>query len=170
MTRIDISILTFKVISIYAFIKAIDKMTDIMYYILQYENMHEHSAFLNLIIISLPILLLAICGILLWSLAPVLSNFIFKTQQEENKTDISLTSIQMVAFSTIGLFVLASSLPDFVNVILVIITSKSVEGGETSMIHMVIVLILKISLGLWLFFGTRSIVNFIHTQHHYRPK
>lgn len=162
MRRKEIAVLSFKVLSLYAFIKAIDKLTDIFYYIFQNKNMHDNTT-VNILIISGPLLLLALCGLLLWYTAPLLSNSIFKSIVPENKTDASLANIQMIAFSTIGLFILATGLPDLVNVVLVIVTSTLIEGGINSMIHIVIVLILKNSLGLWLLFGSRSIVNFVRS-------
>ena len=161
MRRKEIAVLSFKVLSLYAFIKAIDKLTDTFYYIFQNKYMHDNTTVLNILIISGPLLLLTLCGLLLWYTAPLLSNSIFKSIVPENKTDASLANIQMIAFSTIGLFILATGLPDLVNVVLVILTSTSIERGGGSMIHIVIVLILKISLGLWLLFGSRSIANFI---------
>ena len=163
MTRKDISILSFKVLGVYAFINAIDKLTDVSYYIFQNKNMHDRTATtaLNFLIISGPILLLTFCGLLLWYTAPLLANSIFKSIAPEKKTDASLANIQTIAFSIIGLSILATGLPDLVNVILVILTSTSIEGGRSSMIHIIIVLLLKLFLGLWLFFGSRRIVNFL---------
>jgi hypothetical protein len=163
MKRKEIAILSFKLLSLYAFIKAIDRSPDIFYYFFQSDIMHDYKTLLNFLMISVPILLLASCGLLLWYTAPLLADSIFKAIPEESKNGASLVNIQIVAFSTIGLFLLARALPDLVNVVLVILTSSSIQGGRSSMIHIVIVFVFKVALGLWLLFGSKKIVNFIES-------
>ncbi len=163
MTKREIAILSFKVLSIYTFIQAIDKSYYVLYYLI-YNNQLDVSRRLNLVMTSVPSLLLALCGVILWFTAPLLATSIFKSTVPEDGSQASSTNVQMIAFSVVGLFILATGVPDLVNVVVVMLTATSIEGGPRSMIHNVVVLLLKIGLGLWLLFGSHKIVNFIRSM------
>ena len=162
MTKREIAILSFKVLSIYAFIQAIDKSYYILYYFI-YKNQLDVASKLNLIMTSVPALLSAICGILLWYTAPLLAASIFKSIAPDDGSQASLVNLQMAAFSVVGLFILATGLPDLVNVVVVMLTTTSIQGGTRSMIHNIVVLVLKIALGLWLLLGSHGLVKFIRS-------
>jgi hypothetical protein len=65
----------------------------------------------------------------------------------------------MIAFSVVGLFILATGFPNLVNVVLMMLTA----APGRAMIHTVVVLLLKIALGLWLLLGSRGLVKFIRS-------
>lgn len=159
MKKIEIATLSFKVLSIYAIIQAISRLPDIFYYL--FKNDNEELMILNLAIVSVPLLLLVISSVLLWFTAPLLATSIFKSIVSEDRSEVSLVNIQIIAFSIVGLYILASSFPELVNIAIVIITAASIEGGRGSMIHIVVVFILKIMLGLWLLLGSHGIVKFL---------
>lgn len=168
MTKREIATLSFKVLSIYAIIQAINQSYNVLYYLI-YKNQLDDTSRINLVLNSVPIILLTLCCIILWCAAPFLATSIFKATTSENSSQASgvqasLVSIQVIAFSVVGLFILATSLPNLVDIIVVILlTSKSIQGGTVPIIHDIIVLSLKVVLGFWLLFGSHGIVNFIRS-------
>jgi hypothetical protein len=114
----------------------------------------------NLVLTSAPPLLSAICGIVLWFTAPILAASIFKSVAPEDGSQASLVNVQMTAFSVVGLFILATGLPDLVNVVVIMLTAIS----SLAMIHNIVVLVLKIALGLWLLLGSHHIVKLVRSM------
>jgi len=92
MTKKEIATLSFKVLSFYALIRAIDKMPDILYFIS--ENDLRGLSILNFVTAAVPPLLLGLCGVLLWYAAPLLASSVFKSTMPEDKSDASLANIQ----------------------------------------------------------------------------
>ena len=158
MTKREIATLSFKVLSVYAFLQAIDKSYDIIYFFVYKDQLHLGDK-VNLIMTSAPPVLSGICGILLWCVAPLLATSIFKSTGPEYDSHASLRDIQMTAFSIVGIFILATGLPNLVNVVLMMLTAAPARA----MTHTIVVLVLKIALGLWLLLGSRRIVNFIRS-------
>jgi len=163
MNRTEVTILSFKVLSVYAFIRAIDNSSYILYYIVS-KDQFDPASKLKLLSISAPVLLLALCGGILWYTASLLATSIFRSTASADESSASLADVQIVAFSVVGLFVLATAFPDLVNVLAVILTASWIEGGARAMIHNVVVLVLKVALGLWLLLGSHGIVNFIRLR------
>jgi hypothetical protein len=163
MTKREIAILSFKVLSIYTFIQAIDKSYYILYYLI-YKNQLDVGRRLNLVMTSVPPLLLALCGVILWYTSPLLATSIFKSTTPEDGSQASLVSIQIAAFSVVGLFILATGLPNLVDMTVVILTAGSIQGGAGAMIHDIVVLVLKVALGLWLLLGSHGLVKFIRSM------
>jgi hypothetical protein len=75
-----------------------------------------------------------------------------------------LANIERIAFSVVGLFILAGALPDFVKVALMhyFIVTHSVAGGSP-LVDSITVLLSNIILGLWLLLGSRGLVKFIRS-------
>ena len=165
MTKKEIATLSFKMLSLYAFISAIDKLPRIFYSMS--HNDLRGPGMINFVMAAVPPLLLVICGMLLWFMAPLLAVSIFKSTVSENEPNASFVDIQTIAFSVAGLYVLASALPNLVESVSMyyIIVSHTTEGGAP-LGETIIVLMLKIALGFWLFFGSRSIVKFIRSRQH----
>ncbi len=163
MTKREIAILSFKILSVYAFIQAIDKCSYVLYYIIS-QDQFDPAAKVGLISISVPPMLSALCGTILWFTAPLLATSVFKATGSEYTSTASLADIQIVAFSVVGLFILATGFPDLVNVLTVNLTASWIEGGWRATIHNIVVLVLKIALGLWLLLGSDGIVSFIRKR------
>jgi hypothetical protein len=159
MTKREIATLSFKVLSVYAFLQAIDKSYDILYYFIYKDQLHIGDK-VSLIMTSAPPLLSAMCGIVLWFVAPILAASIFKSIAPEDGSRASLVNVQMTAFSVVGLFILATGFPNLVSVVLMMLTAAPARA----MIHNIVVLVLKIALGLWLLLGSHKIVNFIRSM------
>ncbi len=155
MTKREIAILSFKVLSIYTFIRVIDQLQYVFYYF-------QTEPFLqNLLIKTLPPLLLLICGGLLWYLASYLASSVFKSSLSENEPNASLADIQRIAFMVVGLFLIASALPELVNIVITSLTLW-VIGGKPVLIKLIIVFFLKVGLGFWLLLGSHGIIKLIH--------
>jgi hypothetical protein len=90
MTKREIAVLSFKVLSLYAFIEAIDKSNYILYY-LYYKNQLDFGQKFDIVLTPVPPLLSAICGIGLWFGAPLLAKSIFKSEVPEDGTQASPT-------------------------------------------------------------------------------
>ncbi len=159
MTREEISILSLKLLSLYAFITALEYLPDIIYYVSENSKMDELLTILSFFSILLPGLLLTLCGLLLWYQAPLLTNAIFKQNKQSYNTGASLFDIQMIAFSIIGLFIIATVFPDFIKIVLVQLISFPVEGRNEALIPDIVALIIKLIMGFWLLFDSRRIVT-----------
>jgi hypothetical protein len=160
----EVATLSFKVVSLYAIIRAIDNLPDIPYFISR-DDLRGMTS-LNYIMAAAPSLLLGLCGLFLWCAAPLLALSIFKATAFESKSVVSLEDITRVAFSVVGLFMLATALPDLVNVALMYYTvaTHSVQGGSP-LLQTLTVLLVKVILGFWLLLGSRSLVNLIRSMH-----
>ena len=162
MTKREIAILSFKVLSVYAFIRVIDNLPYVLYSI--FGNDAEKAIISNLLIKTIPTLLLLLCGVLLWYMAPFLASSVYKSAAFENDPKASLTDVQTVAFTVVGLFLLASALPEIVSFIVIWYTMWTTDVvGRQALIQNIIVLLLKIGLGLWLLLGSRGLVRFIRS-------
>lgn len=163
MTKREIATLSFKILSLYAFIKAIDKLSTLINYLYKYSL--SEVGVLNFMIFASPVLLLLLCGGLLWFLAPWLASSISKSTAPADNAAASLFSIQAVAFSVLGLYLLADSLPALVRSIIWHFTTASRSMGERSpLIGDILGFLIQIVIGVWLLFGSRGLVNFIRSM------
>jgi hypothetical protein len=131
MTK-EIATLSFKLLSLYAFIKAIDNLSTLIYYCYKYRLGEVDIP--ALIIYAAPMLLLLLCGGLLWFIAPFLASSISKSTISEDNSAASLLDIQMVAFSVVGLYMLADFLPRVVRSTIWHFTSASLSMGKIPII------------------------------------
>ncbi len=163
MTKRETAVLSFKVMSVYAIIKAIAKVPDILYFIS--ANDLTGLSMLAFVSMALQPLSLVLCGLVLWYIAPLLASFIFKSTVSEDKSDTSPESIQATAFSIAGLFLLGSVLPDLLKSATMhyAIVAYSVQG-RSPLTGTIIISVLQIVLGLWLLLGSRGLVNFIRSM------
>ena len=164
MNKREIAVLSFKVLSFYALIQAIGKLSDVIYHIL--EGIPDGTFAGNLLLKSIPPTLLTLCSILLWYFAPLLATNIFKSTMQEDKTEISSVDIPMIAFSVVGLCLLATALPNVADLVLVLYSFVGTPIVEINsiVIYNIFVLLLKVILGLWLLFDSRRIVNYVYQK------
>ncbi len=157
VTKREIATLSFKVLSLYAFIKAIDKLSTLIYY--AYRVSETGIPFF--MIYALPMLLLALCGVLLWFIAPLLASSISKSTVSEDNSAASLSSIQAVAFSIVGLYMVGDSLPSIVRSTIWRFTEPTSMSKGSPLLGDVMGSLVQVVIGLWLLFGSRGLVNFI---------
>jgi len=162
MTKREIATLSFKVLSLYAFLRVIDKLASIIRFLFN-RNLTEIDQMdrLNTMILAIPSLAMLFCGILLWYTAPLLASLIFEADVSEDKASASLMDIQTVAFSVVGLFILASSLPFFVRAV-VWYTMSGLKVKELA--GDIVAFLSQGVLGFWLLFDSRGILRFISSM------
>jgi hypothetical protein len=162
MTKKEVAVLSFKVLSIYAFVKALDRSYDILYYLFRKDQLGE-AARTSLGLKSIPSLLWAASGIVLWFIAPLLATSIFKTTTPEEEPAASSEAIREIAFSIVGLFVLAMSLPDFVSTVAIMVVFPPGPGSGNVMAYSTALLVAKLLLGFWLLLGSHGIAKFVRS-------
>lgn len=162
MTRNEIGTLSFKILGIYAIVIAIEKLPAILR--LMYLSDLKGPQMLSLLSSAVPPVLLALCGIALWFLAPGLTRVALGARLTEEKPSATIAEIQEVAFSVIGMYVLANALPNLVQsaVFYYYIASSGQEGGAP-LGGTIIVLLFQLALGVWLLLGFRKIVSWIRS-------
>lgn len=162
MNKREIAVLSFKVLSLYSFIEAISKLSDVIYHVT--GGIHDETFIINILLKLIPLILLILFGVLLWFIAPLLTTNIFKFTLQEDKAEISSVDIPIIAFSVVGLCLLATALPNIVEFILVYHSNLVTPITESNiiLIQNFIVFLLKSALGLWLLFDSRRIVNYIY--------
>jgi hypothetical protein len=160
MTKREVATLSFKVLSLYAFIKAIDKLPMLINYMYKYD--FSEAGLRGFMLFAAPMLLLLLCGGLLWFMAPFLASLLSKSSISVDDSAASLLDIQMVAFSVIGLYMLADSLPALVRS--TIFHFGYVSRGDDPFVGEIMASLVKIAIGLWLLFGSRGLINFIRSM------
>lgn len=130
-----------------------------------YKYRLSEVGILNFTIFAAPVLLLLLCGGLLWFIAPLLASSISKSNISEDNSVASLLNIQMVAFSVVGLYMLADSLPTLVRSTIWHFTTSTHSIGERSpLVGDIVGSLVQIVLGSWLLFGSRGLVNLISSM------
>jgi hypothetical protein len=160
ITAREIATLSFKVLSLYAFIQAIDKLPSFINYMYKYNFIE--AGILNSMIFAAPMLLLLLCGGLLWFIAPFLASIISKSDISVDGSAASLLDIQVVAFSVVGLYMLADSLPALVRSVIWHFTGGYLYKSSP-LVGEIMGFLVRITIGLWLLFGARGLVNLIRS-------
>lgn len=170
MSKREIAVLACKILSIYTIIKAIT----VLFYFAQsfgffFRGQQEAFRFaLWLIGGLLPFVLLIIFGILLWYLSDQLAaRMISDTVTSESNPKIVSTHIQAIAFSVIGLFVLAEALPRLTRIIIAL-SIRPLNMQNQQLIHadkiaQIGALFVQLAIGFWLLLGSRRLVNILKT-------
>ncbi len=169
MKKSEIAILSFKVLSIYAVIQSIYQVYNFLYF-LSYQKQLETGEKYNLLLAFIPSLLMILCAIILWFGAPILASKIFKDDKQKIDTSSSYGNLQSVAFSVVGLFLLSTSLPAVVEVVLVTLVASDTTNSIGALTPAIVEIILKVTLGTWLLFGSQGFVNFLMYMNGKREK
>ncbi len=168
MKKTEIAILSFKVLSIYAVIQSLYQVYNFLYF-LSYQKQLEAGEKYNLLLASVPSLLMILCAIILWFGSPLLANKIFENNEFKVESPSSYENFQSVAFSVVGLFLLSTSLPAVVEIVLVALMTTDTKNNFASLAPTIIEISLKVALGTWLLLGSRGFVNFL-TRLSTKPK
>jgi len=156
MTRADVSILAFKILSITTFLYGLSFLPHFLKAIFSASGGYSNFlVFANVLSFIVPILF----GFALWFFASKLTQRIFPESQLISN-NISATEFQSVAFSVVGLTLLVFSIEDFVWAVAYISdfgpntpTSQKIAGST--------IFTLKLAIGIWLLLGSTGIVGFI---------
>jgi len=165
MTNRDIALLSFKILAIFAFIRAVELSSKVIQYF--YEEATEGYIWIGLQVLLPPVLLILI-GIILWIFAPNLSRYVFASSDSNKKSEaVSYTELQTIIFSAFGLIVIVDSLPLLIRSIIAIFMFKvySISGKESVLQRNIYLLFtaLKTVIGIWLLFGSRGVVKFVQS-------
>ena len=164
-TKRDITVILFRCLSIYSFVKAIEFFSGKFSYFFNREN-YSIAIFVQLIG---PSVLLLICGVIIWYLAPVIATKVSKAVGQDDTYGFSLKDVHDIAFSAIGLFIIVITIPDFVQAIGFYYTIAFLSVGEKTLAYAtqtsyLISLIIKFLLGIWLLIGSHRIVNIVRAM------
>lgn len=164
-TKRDISIVLIRVLSIYSFVKAIEFLSGKFTYFFNREN----YTFVILVQLIVPSALLLICGAIIWYLSPMIGTRVLKVVGQDDTYGFSAKDLHDIAFSVIGLFIIVSTIPEFVQAIGFYYTIAFLSVGEKTLAYAtqtsyLISLIIKFLLGLWLLLGSHRIVNIVRSM------
>lgn len=167
MTNREVGFLTFRAISLYAFISALEQTERILYGLSRalqkaYDLTSQLPFFLSLFG---PFILLLICSAGLWLFASQLSKRMFtKSTQITLPASITIADVQSVVFLAIGLYILTDTILPFAQTITSIYVSLKGEIDHSSQSDVAVLRIstaLKIAAGLSLVFGAKGLTNIL---------
>jgi hypothetical protein len=169
MNNRDAALLTFRTFSIYAFFRGVEEAAWLPYRWNRAQPPAVASSMKVPTIVYLnlfpPLLLFLIFAIVLWLVAPRLSNSLFTGDSHETERHtLGIGEIQSILFLAVGLFILVNTIPSVIDIVFIFyaaLTSSMSPSSHGQASAMVIAAVLKISLGLWLVFGSRGLSNIL---------
>ncbi|MFH1741359.1 MAG: hypothetical protein ABIH23_20335 [bacterium] len=171
MTRHEIAAMACKILGIYAIIHALGMpLTSFIWPLDEFFRNPDHHLMTNvyrLLATVTPFGLLIGSGVLLWRLADRLAISITSrmgTGSTEHR--VCSADIHVIAFSVVGLFVLAQAIPNLAQVFMGLwIRAQAPPYAQGNMSTHAIVqsvgLVIKLAMGFWLFFGSRGLVELL---------
>ena len=143
MNKREIASLACKILGIYLIIQGTNVLSGVLSVSLATSNPIANESLIN-VIFSLVYILF---GVLLWFLSDKLSAIMVKGEHNSIEgSDLTVSDIQRVSFSVLGLYFLGNSLPKLVSTLIL-------SGGA----------IIEFIIGLGIFLGSQSLVNFLKT-------
>ncbi len=152
MNKREIASLACKILGIYLIIQG----TNVLSVSIATSNPIANESLIN-VIFSLVYILF---GVLLWVLSDKLSEIMVKGEHNSIEgSDLTVSDIQRVSFSVLGLYFLGNSLPKLVYTLANVyfmseLTPRLILSGGA---------IIEFIIGLGIFFGSQSLVNFLKT-------
>ena len=159
----DITNILFKALSVYAFLRALDVFSNKFHFLFNIISDDPRNAILIGVQVIVPPILLILGGLLLWYLGPFLASNICRSMELDQTLSLSSRDIQVIAFSAIGLFIIANALPDFVQTLVIHygIDAFSTANRPTIVRRNALLfgLLARTVVGVWLLLGSRRIVK-----------
>jgi hypothetical protein len=119
----------------------------------------------NELLIFAPLLFSIIAAILLWHFPLTVATKIIPDIKSKNKAPaLNAAEIEVVAFSVMGLWVLATAIPDVFYWAIFVLRLKSIELANVTLadsIGNIIATAVELVIGVWLLFGSRGILGLI---------
>jgi hypothetical protein len=165
----EFAVTLFKLLSIYAFIEALS----IVAYNFPYPFWVNSSddKFLMVVQAAASAMLLIIFSLILWWRSGSLAAHIFKSDTADEFKSITPSEIHVVAFSSVGLFLLCESFPNIVKLIIyhyqINVATKGYPGLQADPVFIAekygsfAFTIIQTLIGAWLLFGSSGIVKLI---------
>ena len=163
----------FKVLSVYAVIEALSIIAEKFPY--PYWTGNYGNKFLVAIEASASGILLILFGLIMWCLSDKIASSIFKSEDDTEVKSIIPSEIQIIAFSSVGLYLLCESIPHIAKVILFYyqIRTNEMRIDTTALLvernSLILYLIIKMIIGVWLLLGSQGIVNLIRKTRRATP-
>ncbi len=160
MTKKEIVSLSLKLAGIYCLIMSIPHVGHVMAAVSTWR-----LGFLFMLISITPFVLLLLFGAYLIFSSKLPSKMASSMIQEEKTTSFTFQDIQVLAFSIIGVWLLSSTIPTFIQVIVRITLLHSTSQRSFSVfrdsyiISQIVAAVLKLALGIYLFSGSKGLAK-----------
>ena len=147
-----------KIVSIYIMMQGINMAASILTF--YHATFIQDFDFINIIYA----LIYIFTGILLWIFSNKLSSIMVREEKKVSGSEITIDSIQRVAFSVLGLYFIGISLP---RLVAVFAQTSSLLGGYESVLVLLLnslSVVTQFVIGLLIFFGSTGLVNFMNSM------
>ncbi len=172
MTKKEIVSLSLKLAGIYCLIMAITHLNFAIMYAASalrgqsfWSMLISITPFLLLLLSFTPVVLLLLFGAYLIFSNKLPSKMASSMIEEEKTTCFTFQDIQVLAFSIIGVWLLSSTIPTFIQVIvrITVLYSASQQSvpvfRNSYIISQIVAAVLKLALGIYLFSGSRGLAK-----------
>lgn len=161
----EIAYISIKVLAVFVFIKFIsyfNGLFSVFNMVLSSDTLSQTGVFTQTILIVGPTLLFLVVSMCLWLYADEFSDRMVKGLEVREKVSVNFEDLQSVAFSVVGVVIIADALPMLISAI---IRSRMMNLSQPIDIMISIGSQgLKLLMGIWLFLGSQGIVGFIRNS------
>ncbi|MCC7407509.1 MAG: hypothetical protein IT442_05525 [Phycisphaeraceae bacterium] len=177
MNKRDVAFLSCRVLALYTWIHVVFRLDDLAAGVYGLFETKQISLSLTLRILfflsaSLPLILFAALGVLLWSRAARLADRMLRSSQSEAPAlPVDPHTVQAIAFSAIGLFVLMQAIPTFASQMMTAVMAQRHAQTQYELLDWrwktaVTATLIQIAVSLWLLLGARGIVKALTNLRH----
>jgi len=174
MTKREVGILACRLLALYAWIQSLHYVPAVLDLSQLFYDpwSRQQYVLLELIASAVPFVLLLGLAIFVWRRAGLISAWIFahdiqdhQLEPESNPHAVQLEDIQVVAFSTVGLWLLLDVMPQAAAYSVQLIYAYQLSdfdlGYNLALLAKTIEVLLRVAAGFWLLFGARGLVNLL---------
>ncbi len=168
MTKKEIVSLSLKLAGIYCLIMAIAYLNFTVMAVVSslrgqgfWDMLISITPFVLLLLSITPFVLLLLFGVYLIFSSKLPSKMASSMIEEEKTTCFTFQDIQVLAFSIIGVWLLSSAIPTFIQAIvrITVLHSSSQRSVYVYIIPQIVAPVLKLALGIYLFSGSRGLAK-----------
>ncbi len=168
MTKKEIVSLSLKLAGIYCLIMAISHLNFTIWSVVSslrrqgfWSMLISITPFVLLLLSITPFILLLLFGVYLIFSNKLPSKMASSIIEEEKTTSFTFQDIQVLAFSIIGVWLLATTIPNFIQAIvrMTALYSSSQQSVSGYFISQIVTAVLKLALGIYLFLGGKGLAK-----------
>ncbi len=168
MTKKEIVSLSLKLAGIYCLIMSLSYLSFAIMSVVSFlrgqgfwDMLTSITPFVLLLLSFTPVVLLLLFGVYLIFSSKLPSKMASSIIEEEKTTSFTFQDIQVLAFSIIGVWLLSSAIPSFIQVIvrITVLHSSSQQSVPVYYISQIVAVVLKLALGIYLFSGSKGLVK-----------
>jgi hypothetical protein len=167
MTKKEIVSLSLKLAGIYCLIMAITHLNFTIMSVVSslregfWSMLISITPFILLLLSITPFVLLLLFGAYLILSNKLPSKMVSSMIEEEKTTSFTFQDIQVLAFSIIGVWLISSAIPTFIQAIvrITLLYSSSQQSVSVYFIPQILAAVLKLALGIYLFSGSRGLAK-----------